>query len=62
MKYKTVWDYMESISFTADDVISEVNDRNSAIELGWKLALKSIKQKIKSYENSKSLSHRGRNH
>ena len=62
MKYKTVWDYMESISFTADDVISEVNDRNSAIELGWKLALKSIKQKIKSYENSKSLPHRGRNH
>ena len=47
---KTVWDYMESIGFTADDVISEVNDRNSAIELGWKLALKSIKQKIKSYE------------
>jgi len=35
-----VWQYMESEGIGADELLSTVSDRNSAIEYGWSLAVR----------------------
>ena len=47
MKCKTVWDYMDKKGLTSDDVSENCQSRNDAIEYGWKLGLKSIKNNKK---------------